>query len=128
MQSLIVVRFGRGILAELETIQRNTQRATGKISVTVILTEYAEACEKLCVLSLPVIQSVPDVHVVGELFPQGSFQLALGLDGLQRLTQLSLRDLFQADGILQLAVEELSVLLETTDFMLQTLKLNLIKE
>lgn len=74
---------------------------------------------------LPVIQSVSNAHVVGELFPQGSFQLTLGLDGLQGLSELTLGDLFQSDGILQLAVEELSVLLKTTDLMLQTLKLHL---
>lgn len=71
------------------------------------------------------IQSVSDAHVVGELFPQGSLQLALGLDGLQGLAKLTLCDLFQSDGILQLAVQELSVLLQTTDLVLQTLKLDL---
>lgn len=82
--------------------------------------------EKLIIFfTQPVIQSVSDVHVVGKLFPQGSLQLALGLDGLQGLTELTLGDLFQADGVLQLAVEELGVLLQPTDLVFQTLKLHL---
>lgn len=60
---------------------------------------------------LPVVQSVTNVHVVGKLFPQGRLQLTLRLDGLQSLTQLTFSDLLQTNGILQLAVKELSVLL-----------------
>lgn len=74
---------------------------------------------------LPVIQGVSDVHVVGELFPQGSLQLALRLDGLQGLAELTLSDFFQADGILQLAVEKLGVLLQPPDLVFQTLKFHL---
>lgn len=74
---------------------------------------------------IPVVESVSDVHVVGELFPQGSLQLTLGLDGLQGLTQLALGNFFQSDGVLQLAVEKLGVLLQATDLVLQTLKLHL---
>lgn len=71
---------------------------------------------------LPVIQSVPNAHVVGKLFSQGSLQLALSLDGLQGLAELTLSNLLQADGILQLAVEKLGVLLQPPDLVFQTLK------
>lgn len=71
------------------------------------------------------VEGVSDVHVVGQLLPQRRLQLTLSLDGLQGFAQLTLGDLLQADGVLQLAVQELSVLLQTTDFMLQALKLNL---
>lgn len=74
---------------------------------------------------LPVIQSVSNVHVVGKLLPQGSLQLALSLDGLQGLTELTLSDFLQADGILQLAVEKLGVLLQPPDLVFQTLKFHL---
>lgn len=76
-------------------------------------------------VSLPVIQSVSDVHVVGELFPQGGLQLALRLDGLQGLAELTLSDFLQADGVLQLAVEKLGVLLQPPDLVFQTLKFHL---
>lgn len=71
------------------------------------------------------IQSVSDVHVVGELFPQRGLELPLRLDGLQSLTQLTFSDFLQADGVLQLAVQELSVFFQTTNLVLQTLKLHL---
>lgn len=71
------------------------------------------------------VQSVSDVHVVGELLPQGRLELSLGFDGLQSLTQLALCDFLQTNGILQLAVQELGVFLQTTELMLQTLELNL---
>lgn len=73
----------------------------------------------------PVIERVSDVHVVGELLPQGRLQLALRLDGLQGLAQLTLGDLLQTDGLLQLAVEKLGVLLQAADLVLQTLKFHL---
>lgn len=62
---------------------------------------------------------------MGKFFPQRRLQLALSLDGLQSLTELALSDFLQADGILQLAVEKLGVLLQPPDLMLQTLKFHL---
>lgn len=128
MEGLVVVRLGGGIVAELETVQGNAKRTEGRgweqrvIPSSLPLLWHSE---HLGPCPLPVIERVADVHVVGELFPQGGFELALGLDGLQRLAQLPLSDFFQTDGILQLAVQELSVLLQTTDLVLQTLKLHL---
>lgn len=51
----------------------------------VLFTVYTEALSTMFVFFLPVIQSVSDAHVVGKLFPQGSLQLTLSLDGLQGL-------------------------------------------
>lgn len=55
MEGLVVVRFSGGIVAELETIQRNAKRAEGKgvgtVCYLVLFTVYAEACEHLvCVI------------------------------------------------------------------------------
>lgn len=71
------------------------------------------------------IERVSDVHVVRELLPQGRLQLALRLDGLQGLAQLTLGDLLQTDGLLQLAVEKLGVLLQAADLVLQALEFHL---
>lgn len=51
--------------------------------------------------------------------------LPLSLDGFQSFSQLSLGYLLQTESILQLAVQELRVLLQATNLMLQALKLHL---
>lgn len=97
MESLIVVWLGGGIVAELEIVQRNAQRTEGKRWEQCVIQSslpLALWTPRACHRALPVIERVANAHVVGELFPQGGFELALGLDGLQRLTQLPFSDFF----------------------------------
>ena len=104
------------------TVRRERERDVGSERETQRDVE-SETRERECVS--PVVQGVPNGHVVGQLLPQGGLELALRLDGLQGLSQLPLGDLLQAHRILQLAVQELCVLLQTPDLVLQALELHL---
>lgn len=89
MKSLVVVGLSGSIITELEAIQGNAKRAEWTMGEQFVILCFSHCMLKpvstLFVFFLPVVQRVSDVHVVGELFPQGSLQLTFRLDGLQSL-------------------------------------------
>lgn len=71
------------------------------------------------------VHAVAQAEVVGQLLPQVVFLLALALEGVQGLLQLTCRDVLQAQGVFQLTVQQHRLLLHHFDFMFQPFVLNL---
>lgn len=71
------------------------------------------------------VDAVTQAEVVGQLLPQIVLLLALTLEGIQGLLQLTLRNVLQTQCVFQLTVEKDSLLLEDFNFMFQPLILNL---
>lgn len=87
--------------------------------------EALDAGDGECQVGSGSVHAVAQAEVVGQLLPQVVLLLALALQGVQGLLQLTFRDVFQAQGVFQLTVQQHCLLLHHFDFVFQPFILNL---